>query len=219
MEKIRILLADDHRLFREGLKVLLASIADMEIVAEAASGDEVIQLAEQNVPDVILMDIQMPGLNGLEATRRILSRSPHIGILMLTMFDDDESVFMAMRAGARGYILKGADQEELLRAVQAVARGEALFSPGIASKLMHFFRTSSAILAVNAFPELTERELDVLKLIAQGMNNPDIARRLELSSKTIRNYISNIFSKLQVADRAQAIIKAREAGLSEKNNH
>lgn len=213
MERIRILLADDHRLFREGLKVLLASVPDIEVVAEAATGEDVMQLAEDKAPDVILMDIQMPIVNGLEATRRILSRSPHIGILMLTMFDDDESVFMAMRAGARGYILKGADQEELLRAIHAAAKGEALFSPSIATKLMHFFRTSSAALAVNAFPELTERELEVLKLIAQGLNNPDIARRLELSPKTVRNYISNIFSKLQVADRMQAMMKARDAGL------
>ncbi len=213
MDKIRILLADDHRLFREGLKVLLASIPEIEIVAEAATGEEVITHSQQTMPDVILMDIQMPVINGLEATRQILAKSPHIGILMLTMFDDDESVFMAMRAGARGYILKGADQEELLRAVHAVAKGEALFSPSIATKLIHFFRTSSATLAANAFPELTERELEVLKLIAQGLNNPDIARRLELSSKTVRNYISNIFSKLQVADRMQAMIKARDAGL------
>lgn len=161
MDKIRILLADDHRLFREGLKVLLASIPEIEIVAEAATGEEVITHSQQTMPDVILMDIQMPVINGLEATRQILAKSPHIGILMLTMFDDDESVFMAMRAGARGYILKGADQEELLRAVHAVAKGEALFSPSIATKLIHFFRTSSATLAANAFPELTERELEV----------------------------------------------------------
>jgi DNA-binding NarL/FixJ family response regulator len=217
METIRILLADDHRLFREGLKVLLASIPNMEIVAEAATGEEVIKLAETSVPDVILMDIQMPVINGLEATRRILAKSPHVGILMLTMFDDDESVFMAMRAGARGYILKGADQEELLRAVQAIASGEALFSPSIATRLIHFFKASPDTLPVNVFPELTERELEVLKLIAAGLNNNEIARRLELSGKTVRNYISNIFSKLQVADRAQAIVKAREAGLTDRN--
>ena len=137
---------------------------------------------------------------------------------MLTMFDDDESVFMAMRAGARGYIVKGADQAELTRAVQAVARGEALFSPSIATRLINFFKTSHTALPVNVFPELTERELEVLKLIATGMNNNEIARRLELSGKTVRNYISNIFSKLQVADRAQAIVKAREAGLAEDKN-
>jgi DNA-binding NarL/FixJ family response regulator len=215
METTRILIADDHRLFREGLKALLSSLPATEVVAEAATGEEVITKAGESTPDVILMDIQMPVVNGIEATRQILAKLPHIGILMLTMFDDDESVFMAMRAGARGYIVKGADQAELMRAVQAVASGEALFSPSIATRLINFFKTSHRSLPVNVFPELTERELEVLKLIANGLNNNDIARRLELSSKTIRNYISNIFSKLQVADRAQAIVKAREAGLTE----
>jgi DNA-binding NarL/FixJ family response regulator len=215
MENTRLLIADDHRLFREGLKVLLSSLPNMEVVAEASTGQEVIAKAGEATPDVILMDIQMPGVNGIEATRQILSKLPHIGILVLTMFDDDESVFMAMRAGARGYIVKGADQAELTRAVQAVASGEALFSPSIATRLINFFKTPHSSLAVNVFPELTERELEVLKLIATGMNNNEISRRLELSSKTVRNYISNIFSKLQVADRAQAIVKAREAGLTE----
>jgi DNA-binding NarL/FixJ family response regulator len=214
METTRILIADDHRLFREGLKVLLSSLPDMEVAAEASTGEEVIAKAIETTPDVILMDIQMPVVNGIEATRQILNKLPHVGILMLTMFDDDESVFMAMRAGARGYIVKGADQAELTRAVQAVATGEALFSPSIATRLINFFKTSHQTLPVNVFPELTERELEVLKLIANGLNNNEIARRLELSGKTVRNYISNIFSKLQVADRAQAIVKAREAGLT-----
>lgn len=212
-DKVRVLIADDHRLFREGLKVLLASLPDVEVVAEAATGEEALERTLETLPDVILMDIQMPGENGLEATRRILSKAPSLGILMLTMFDDDESVFMAMRAGARGYVLKGADQEELARAIRAVALGEALFSPSIAMKLIAFFKTPHPSLPVNVFPELTKREFDVLDLIAGGMNNGEIARRLELSPKTVRNYISNIFSKLQVVDRAQAIIKAREAGL------
>jgi DNA-binding NarL/FixJ family response regulator len=215
MEPTRLLIADDHRLFREGLKVLLSSLPNMEVVAEASTGEEVIGKATETAPDVILMDIQMPVVNGIEATRQILAKLPHIGILMLTMFDDDESVFMAMRAGARGYIVKGADQAELMRAVQAVASGEALFSPSIATRLINFFKTSHTTLPINVFPELTERELEVLKLIATGMNNNEISRRLELSSKTVRNYISNIFSKLQVADRAQAIVKAREAGLTQ----
>ena len=216
METTRILIADDHRLFREGLKVLLLSLPNIEVVAEASTGEEVIVKANETAPDVILMDIQMPVVNGIEATRQILTKLPHVGVLMLTMFDDDESVFMAMRAGARGYIVKGADQAELMRTVQAVASGEALFSPSIATRLINFFKTSHAALPINVFPELTERELDVLKLIATGFNNNDIARRLELSQKTVRNYISNIFSKLQVADRAQAIVKAREAGLTDK---
>jgi DNA-binding NarL/FixJ family response regulator len=217
METTRLLIADDHRLFRDGLKALLSSLPNMEVVAEASTGEEVIAKASETTPDVILMDIQMPVINGIEATRQILNKLPHVGILMLTMFDDNESVFMAMRAGARGYIVKGADQAELMRAVQAVATGEALFSPSIATRLINFFKTSHAALPVNVFPELTERELEVLKLIATGVNNNDIARRLELSSKTVRNYISNIFSKLQVADRAQAIVKAREAGLTGDN--
>ncbi|MFC4453443.1 response regulator transcription factor [Deinococcus sonorensis] len=213
MERIRVLIADDHRLFRQGLKVLLASLPTVEVVAEAATGEEVLDHIGEVMPDVILMDLQMPGLNGIEATRAALSRWPHLGILVLTMFDNDESVFMAMRAGARGYIVKGADQMELLRAVEAVASGEALFSPSIAARVLRFFQTPLAALPVSAFPELTGRELDILKLMAGGRNNPEIARHLALSSKTVRNYISNIFSKLQVADRAQAIVKARQAGL------
>lgn len=212
-EAIRVLIADDHSLFRQGLAVLLASLPGLEVVSEAANGHEALAATLETLPDVVLMDIQMPGGNGLEATRRILAKAPSVGILMLTMFDDDESVFMAMRAGARGYILKGADQEQLVRAIQAVARGEALFSPGIAARLLAFFQTPHPSLPLNIFPELTRRELEVLKLIAAGTGNREIARQLELSDKTVRNYISNIFSKLQVVDRAQAIIKARDAGL------
>jgi DNA-binding NarL/FixJ family response regulator len=212
---IRVLIADDHRLFRQGLGILLASLPGIEVVGEAASGEEALAAALGILPDIILMDIQMSGGNGLEATRRILAKAPSIGILILTMFDDDESVFMAMRAGARGYVLKGADQEALVRAMHAVARGEALFSPDIAARLITFFQTPHPSLPLNIFPELTRRELEVLKLIAAGTGNREIARLLELSDKTVRNYISNIFSKLQVADRAQAIIKARDAGLGQ----
>lgn len=212
-EPVRILIADDHQLIRKGLSVLLASLPGLEVVGEAASGEEALARALELLPDVILMDIQMPLGNGVEATRRILARAPSIGVLMLTMFDDDESVFMAMRAGARGYVLKGADQEELARAVRAVARGEAQFSPSIAARLIAFFQTPHPALPLNVFPELTRRESEVLNQIASGAGNREIARRLELSDKTVRNYISNIFSKLQVVDRAQAIVKAREAGL------
>lgn len=210
---IRVLIADDHKLFREGLSVLLGSLPYLEVVGEAETGKEALAKALELLPDVILMDIQMPGGDGLEATRRIVAEAPHVGVLMLTMFDDDESVFMAMRAGARGYVLKGSGQEELKRAVHAVAQGEALFSPTIAKRLITFFQTPHRALPMNVFPELTKREFEVLGLIAAGVANRDIARRLELSDKTVRNYISNIFSKLQVVDRAQAIIKAREAGL------
>ncbi len=211
MDKIRILIADDHTLFRDGLRALLNSIAQVQVVGEAARGEEAIARAESLQPDVILMDIQMPGVNGIEATRQILRASPHIGIIMLTMFEDDDSVFAAMRAGARGYILKGADQAEMVRAIRAVANGEALFSAAIAKRMMSYF--AAVPKTVTAFPELTEREGEILNLIAQGLNNTEIAERLVLAPKTVRNHISNIFNKLQVADRAQAIVRAREAGM------
>jgi DNA-binding NarL/FixJ family response regulator len=213
MESIRILIADDHTLFREGVRSLLASVADTQAVGEAATGPEAVERALALQPDVVLMDIQMPGLNGIEATRRIVAASPHIGVIVVTMFEDDESVFAAMRAGARGYVLKGADQEEVLRTIRAVARGEALFGPAIARRLMGYFSTPRPAAVEPVFPELTEREREVLALIAQGHNNEEIARKLVLSQKTVRNHVSNIFSKLQVADRAQAIVRAREAGM------
>lgn len=213
MEHIRVLIADDHPLFRDGLRTLLQSVADTEVVGEAATGDEVIARATTLQPDVILMDINMPGINGIEATRRILYTSPHISVLVVTMYEDDDSVFAAMRAGARGYLLKGADQDETLRAIQAVSRGEAIFSPTIAKRLIRYFTpTQAAVTPPQAFPELTEREREILTLLAQGLNNAEIAHRLVLSPKTVRNHLSNIFNKLQVADRAQAIIRAREAG-------
>ena len=213
MDGIRILIADDHTLFRGGLKALLASLPDAEIVGEASNGEEAIALAAQLQPDVVLMDIQMPGVNGIEATRRILETSPHVGVLMLTMFEDDDSVFAAMRAGARGYILKGAGQADLTRAIQAVGSGEALFAPGVAQRLLAYLGTPRGRAQEHIFPELTEREREVLNLIAAGNNNATIANKLVLSPKTVRNHISNIFSKLQVADRAEAIIRAREAGM------
>lgn len=212
MESICILIADDHTLFREGLRALLASVPDIDVVGEASSGQEILDKAGELQPDIILMDIQMPDLNGIEATRRILHTHPHIGIIMLTMFQDDDSVFAAMRAGARGYVLKGADQSVLLRAVRAVAKGESLFGPEIAERLMHFFANLKPDTPAEIFPELTAREREILMLIAQGDTNADIAAKLTLSVKTVRNHVSNIFSKLQVADRVQAAIRAREAG-------
>ena len=212
-EPIHILIADDHTLFREGLKALFGSLPDTEIVGEAANGAEAVALAETEQPDVVLMDIQMPGLNGIEATRKIVQTSPHIGVIIVTMFEDNDSVFAAMRAGARGYVLKGADQEEMLRVIRAVAQGEALFGPAIAARLHTFFATPQPAALLPVFPDLTERERDVLTLLAQGLNNGDIARQLHISPKTVRNHCSNIFSKLQVVDRAQAIIRARDAGL------
>ncbi len=212
MEPLTILIADDHPVFRKGLRALLASMQDVELVGEATSGEEAIRLAEQHQPDVILMDLQMPGVGGLMAIRQIVQTSPHIRILVLTMFQDDDSVFAALRAGARGYILKDTDDEEITRAILSVGSGEAIFSPAIAERMMRFFSTRPALPA-SLFPELTESERNVLALMAQGVNNEEIARQLSFSQKTVRNYVSNIFSKLQVADRAQAIVKAREAGL------
>jgi len=214
-EPIRILIADDHPVFRFGLKALLEAEADTEVVGEATSGKEAVALASALQPDVILMDLNMPDLNGLEATRQIMEANPETGILVITMFDDD-SVFAAMRAGARGYVLKGAEGEETLRAIRAVANGEAIFSPAVAERMMQFMTQPRMAAAETPFPELTAREREVLELVAQGLTNTAIAERLVLSPKTIRNHVSNIFGKLQVADRAEAIIRAREAGLGKE---
>ena len=214
-ELIRIIVADDHTLFRDGLTALLNSVPDLEIVGQSASGSEAISQADELQPDVVLMDIQMPGINGIDATRRIVNTSPHIGVIVVTMFEDNDSVFAAMRAGARGYVLKGADQDEMLRAIRAVARGEALFGPAIAMRLVEFFASIKPGLSPDLFPELTDRERQVLELVAQGKNNNTIAGELYISLKTVRNHVSNIFSKLQVADRAGAIIIARDAGMGQ----
>jgi len=213
MEPLRVLIADDHPLFRHGLFALLNASPDFEVVGEATSGEEVVTMAAQLQPDVILMDIHMPGGNGIEATRHILHTSPNIRILIITMFEDDASVFTAMRAGARGYVLKDAQKADMLAAIQAVGRGEAIFSPTIATRLIDFFAAPRPAVPPQAFPELTEREREILDLIAKGHSNTEIATRLVLSPNTVRNYVSNVFSKLQVADRAQAIIRARESGL------
>ncbi len=224
MQPLRVLIADDHPLFRHGLAALLSAEPDFELVGEATTGDEAIALAASLLPDVILMDLRMPGVNGIDATRRILQTSTRIRVLVVTMFEDDASLFTAIRAGARGYLLKDAQKADMLRAIRAVGNGEAIFSPAIATRLMDFFAQgavepggSAAAPAPGArgeaFPELTEREREILTLIAQGHNNAEIATRLVLSPNTVRNYVSNIFGKLQVADRAQAIIRARDAGL------
>jgi DNA-binding NarL/FixJ family response regulator len=212
-EPLRVLIADDHPIFRDGIRALLASVPDFEVVGEAATGEEAIAAAADSQPDVVLMDLQMPGIGGVEATRQILFASPHIRVLVVTMFEDDYSVFTAMRAGARGYIVKGANSSDMLRAVRAVGSGEAIFSPAIAVRLMTFFAAPRPAVPAQTFPELSDREREILDLIAQGASNSDIATRLVLSPKTVRNHVSNIFSKLQVADRAQAIIRGREAGL------
>ncbi|MGD8794920.1 MAG: response regulator transcription factor [Anaerolineae bacterium] len=213
MDTIRVLIADDHQLFRDGLKALLQSAPDTEVVGEAATGKEAVGLAAECQPDVILMDLQMPGLDGIEATRRIIQASPQIKVLMVTMFEDDQSVFAAMRAGARGYVLKGAKHDEMLRAIRAAGSGEAIFSPSIASRMMNFFAASRSVIPQEAFADLTDREREILDLIARGKTNDEIAQALTISIKTVRNHVSNIYNKLQVADRAQAAIKARKAGL------
>ena len=220
MDKITVLIADDERNIRIGLRALFQSVEDLVLVGEATTGAEVVQLAADLQPDVILMDINMPDpdgndLNGIEATRRILHTSPHIGILMLTMFDDDDSIFAAMRAGARGYLLKGALKAEILRAIRAVSSGEVIFGAAIAQRMARYFASIRPASLSELFPELTEREREILSLIAQHLGNADIAQRLSLSEKTVRNHVSNIFDKLQVADRVQAIMRAREAGLGQ----
>ena len=215
MKSTRILIADDHALFRYGLRAMLSSVPEFEVVGEAATGEEAAARTAELRPDVVLMDIQMPVVNGIEATRRIVEGNPGVGVIVLTMFGDDDRVFAAMRAGARGYVLKGADGDEVLRVIRAVTSGEAHFGPEIAKRLMGFFSATSSTAPLEAFPELTAREREVLELIAQGRSNAEITRRLFLSPKTVRNHISNIFTKLQVSDRAQAIVRAREAGMGQ----
>jgi DNA-binding NarL/FixJ family response regulator len=210
---IRVLIADDHAVVREGLRAVLGSEPDMEVAGEAATGKEVLERAAELRPDVILMDIQMPGINGIAVTRRILDASPHVGVVVLTMFEDDDSVFSAMRAGARGYVLKGAPPSEILKVLRAVAGGEAHFGPEIATRLVDFFSAPKPASPEETLPELTDREREILDLIAQGHSNAKIAARLFVSPNTVRNHITHIFAKLQVADRAQAIVRAREAGL------
>jgi DNA-binding NarL/FixJ family response regulator len=210
---LRILLADDHPLFRFGLGALLAATPDMEVVGEATTGEDAARQAAELQPDVVLMDIQMPGLGGIAATRQILLASPHIRVLMVTMFADDASVFAAMRAGARGYVLKDAEKGEIVRAIRAVAEGEAIFSPAIAARVIAFLAAGAPATPAGAFPELTERERTILHLLGQGASNAAIAARLGLQTKTVANYVSTIFGKLQVADRAAAMVRVREAGL------
>jgi DNA-binding NarL/FixJ family response regulator len=217
---IHVLIVDDHTLFREGLISILTKAPDIQVVGEAGIGPEAITKARELEPHVILMDIKMPEINGIEATQQVLAHRPETGVIMLTMLEDDESLFAAMCAGARGYILKGADKAEVLRTIRAVAAGEALFGPAIAARVTAFFRHRSSAaqqqLQAMPFPDLTEREREVLELIARGESNQEIARTLHITAKTVSNYISSIFAKLQVIDRAQAIVKARRAGLGDR---
>lgn len=213
MTPVRVLIADDHPLFRKGLRSLLDSMPQMTVIGEATSGREAVEQTLALQPDVILLDLQMPAGGGLGAIRELAQRATSSRILVVTLFDDDESVFTALKAGARGYVLKDADEAEMIRAIQAVAEGEAIFSPAIAARMMHYFAAPPTARAGASFPELTEREREVLTLIARGYANAQIAEELTISLKTVRNHASSIFNKLQVADRAQAAIRAREAGL------
>ncbi|WP_433262965.1 response regulator [Actinosynnema sp. CS-041913] len=215
---LRALVVDDHPLFRYGLAAALAAASDLEVVGEASGGTMAVEMAAALHPDVVVMDLNMPDLGGVEATRRIVAHDPAVRVLVLTMFDDDDSVFAAMRAGALGYLLKAARPQQIVRAVRAVAEGEAIFSPGIAVRLLAYFGTTAKS-KVEAFPELTAREREVLRLMADGRGNAAIARVLVLSPKTVRNHVSNILRKLHVADRAQAVSRAKEAGLGDESGH
>lgn len=213
MEKLRVLIADDHPLFRDGMRGLLATQPDIEVAGEATTGEEAVMLVGELRPDVVLMDIKMPGGGGLEATRRILAAEPSVRVLVVTMFEDDATVFTAMRAGARGYVLKDDGKDDVLGAIRAVGRGGAVFGPGVASRLADFFATGRPAVPREAFPALTERERELLHLMTRGASNAEIAQLLSLSHKTVANYVSSILQKLQVADREEAAARAREAGL------
>lgn len=226
MISIRLLIADDHTLFREGLRAIFRSVPEIEVVGEAANGDEAVRMAADLKPEVILMDIQMPGLSGIEACRQILASQPDLGVIMLTMLEDSDSLFAAIVAGAKGYILKGAGKAEVVKTIRAVADGEALFGPAIASRMAGFFRgigrdvhtplttaPASRESSAAVFPDLTEREHTILDMIAGGNSNHEIAGRLDITPKTVGNHVSNILAKLQVADRTQAALKARAAGM------
>lgn len=212
---MRVVVVDDHPLYREGLTGAITSIAGVEVVGEAGDGETAIALVERTAPHIVVMDLHMPGLNGIEATRRVVDRYPETAVLVLTMLEGDDSVFAAMRAGARGYLLKGAGRAEIERALRTVASGEVVFSAGIASRVLAWFRSNGTGRhdALVPFPHLTEREREVLDLVARGLTNAEIARRLVISGKTVRNHVSNVFAKLHVTDRATAVARARDAGL------
>jgi len=212
MTEVRVVLADDHPIVRAGLTALLSSLPGVRVVGVAATGREAVREVVTTRPDVAVLDLQMPDLDGLAATREIARAAPEVAVLVLTMFDDDDSVFAAMRAGARGYLVKGAEQDEIARAIHAVAAGEAIFGPGVAHRVLGYF-SAPARPAAQPFPELTGREREILDLLAAGLTNAAIAQRLGVASKTVANNVSSIFAKLQVADRGQAIVRARDAGL------
>jgi DNA-binding NarL/FixJ family response regulator len=212
-DDVRVVIADDHPVFRSGLRALLGTEDGVVVVGEASTGVEVVAVVAQYQPDVVIMDLHMPDLDGVAATEQILRDSPHVAVLVLTMFDDDDSVFAAMRAGARGYLLKGTNQAEVVGAVRLVAAGGALFGPAVAQRVIEFFTRPRPATVPLAFPQLTDREHEILDLVARGEPNAVIGARLYISDKTVRNHVSNILTKLAVADRAHAIVRARQAGL------
>ena len=209
----RVLVVDDHPLYREGLVTALSMVDGVEVVGEAGDGAEAVELARRLAPDVVVMDLNLPGVGGIEATRRITAELPGTAVLVLTMLEGDDALFAAMRAGARGYLLKGADRQEIARALATVANGEVVFSATLAARVLAWFGRGGGRAAAAPFPELTEREREVLDLVARGLTNAAIARRLVVSDKTVRNHVSNVFGKLHVADRAEAVARARDAGL------
>ena len=213
MNPVRVVIADDHPMYRYGVRAVLASSQDVLLVGEAASGRELLHLVAREHPDVVVTDLHMPDLDGVTATRELLAGNPALAVLALTMHDDDESVFAAMRAGARGYLLKGADRSELLNTILALAHGETVFGPSVARRIVGFYLEATQKYTAGAFPGLTSRERDVLDLLASGQRNSEIARALQISEKTVRNHLSTVFAKLHVADRSAAIVRAREAGL------
>ena len=212
---LRVVVVDDHPLYREGLVTAMSAMAGVDVVGEAGDGEQALAVAAELVPDVVVMDLHMPVMNGIDATRALTAAQPSVAVLVLTMLEGDDSVFAAMRAGARGYLLKGADRAEIARALAGVAHGEIVFSSGIASRVLAFFAAGpgAAAASLDPFPGLTEREREILDLVARGLTNAEIARRLVVSDKTVRNHVSNVFAKLQVAGRAEAVARARDAGL------